>query len=160
MDTRAVRRELPVIGCKVASLQGERTRSRSAFEGLTHTRVQLTQGLASFQRCRPLSSHEPAKFTRCATPTQAGQLPPDDVDLSITRLILGIWLKLILGNFCQVHHELQVLDHQPCELLLGAQRYTKGCAVQIEGLDQMKRLGREFDSIHLQREGQLRRMQR
>lgn len=50
-----------------------------------------------------------------------------------------------------------VVDHTACELVLGAERYTRGCPIEINGLKGMKRLGLEADSIHLQNERRWRR---
>lgn len=50
-----------------------------------------------------------------------------------------------------------VIDHTACELILGAERHTRGVPITVDGLDDMARLGTEADSIHLQRERRFRR---
>lgn len=73
---------------------------------------------------------------------------------------LGVVAQHVRDIKIEVTERASVVDHTACELLLGAERYTPGCVVSIEGLHEMKRLGPEFDSIHLQRELQRHRIQR
>lgn len=53
-----------------------------------------------------------------------------------------------------------VIDHTASELILGAERYARGCEVTIEGFEDMRRLGSEADSVHLNRERRFRRQLR